>query len=204
MLQIILHSGFLCLLKHIFGWFVVTTQHSLVLFCCQHVSYSVNRKFGSKFSILGSNHSASAAHSGLNLQRNLFFLEGVSAGPETDRFLSFDAILEWIKLTQTSFYNVITWEHCSGADPGIFVRGVQLSGNFDKQKKKKKQKKNGLNQFSRQLFAYKLVFFWGGGGVRAWHVPLYKYTDDMVDLILYMYMCLGWGVWGSSPRKFSA
>ena len=129
MLQIILHSGFLCLLKHIFGWFVVTTHYSLVLFCCQHVSYSVNRKFGSKFSmdllhmgkdpltvciaddtekfllhhlqnacslftVLGSNHSASAAHSGLNLQRNLFLLEGVSAGPETDRFLSFDTILE--------------------------------------------------------------------------------------------------------------
>ena len=98
MLQIILHSGFLCLLKHIFGWFVVTTHYSLVLFCCQHVSYSVNRKFGSKFSMnllhMGKDPLTSAAHSGLNLQRNLFLLEGVSAGPETDRFLSFDAILE--------------------------------------------------------------------------------------------------------------
>ena len=28
---------------------------------------------------------------------------------------------------------------CTGADPGIFVRGVQPSENFDKQKKKKKK-----------------------------------------------------------------
>ena len=72
----------------------------------------------------------------------------------------------------------------TGADPGIFVRGVQLSENFDKQKKKEKGggqvrggggnerlwlfsflQKNGLNQFSRQLFAYVFFcFFFGGGG----------------------------------------
>ena len=28
----------------------------------------------------------------------------------------------------------------TGVDPGIFVRGVQLSDNFDKQKKKKKKR----------------------------------------------------------------
>ena len=44
--------------------------------------------------VLGSNHAASAAHSGLNLQRNLFFFDGVPTGRDTFPSLSFDAVLE--------------------------------------------------------------------------------------------------------------
>ena len=35
---------------------------------------------------------------------------------------------------------------CTGTDPGIFVRGVQLSENFDKKKKKKKKKGGGVEK----------------------------------------------------------
>ena len=82
--------------------------------------------------------------------------------------------------------------YVTGADPGIFVRGggVQLSENVDKQKQKRRRRrrrgdvglwlfsflqKNGLNQFGRQLIAYKFVFG-GGGECRAWQVPLYTNT----------------------------
>ena len=52
MLQIILHSGFFWpSVAHFRVARSHNTLYRLVLFCCQHVSYSVNRKFGSKFSM---------------------------------------------------------------------------------------------------------------------------------------------------------
>ena len=111
-------------------------------------------------------------------------------------------VIEWVFRYICEIYSLIV----TGADPGIFVRGggVQLSENFDKQKKKKKTEEEWFKSIFQTIICIQVgffFFFFGGGGGKGMACPslqIHRWHGRFDIVHVYVF---GMGGLGVLPQK---